>query len=101
MDSNVTHIGNIVRQGGTVYSFVIGLNYLYLRCIWIPLFVAITSNIALITYLNIQCDNACIPDFRNLCNIVNVGWKRKYIDTQTKCFSICTKPTLFSAQMNG
>ena len=58
-------------------------------------------NIALITYLNIRCGNACLPDFRNLCDIVNVGWKRKYIDRRTKRFNICTKPTLFSAQMNG
>ena len=46
----------------------------------------------LITYLNIRCGNACLPDLRNLCDIVNVGWKRKYIDRRTKRFSIPTKP---------
>ena len=30
MGSNVTHIRNIVRQGGKVYSSVKRLNYLYL-----------------------------------------------------------------------
>ena len=43
----------------------------------------------------------CLPGFRNLCDIVNVGGKRKYIDMQTKHFSIYIKPTLFSVQMNG
>ena len=49
----------------------------------------------------IRCGNACLQDFHNLCDIVNIGWKRKYSDRRTKCFSICMKPTLFSVQMNG
>ena len=71
-------IRNIVRQGGKVYSFVKGLNYLYLRCIWIPLFVAIiVKHCANYISINIRYGNACLPDFRNLCDIVNVGLEEK------------------------
>ena len=54
----------------------------------------------LITYLNIRCSNVCLPDFRNLCDIVNVGWKKNtFIDELSVL--VYTKPTLFSVQMNG
>ena len=77
MDSNVTRIRNIVIQGGKVCNFAKRLYYLHLPYVLIPLFVEI---ITLITYLNIRCGNACLTDFRNLCDIINVGWKRKYND---------------------
>ena len=35
----------------------------------------------------------CLPDFHNLHDIVNVGWKRKCIDMQTNPFNACMKPT--------
>ena len=103
MDRNIMCITNIVRQRGKVYNFPKRLHYLYLPCILIPLFVEIfvKHHANYITYLSMQCGNTCLPDFCNLCDIVNVGWKRKYIDRPTKRFNICTKPTLFSAQMNG
>ena len=103
MDSNVKYIRNTVQQGSKIYCFVKRLNYLYLPCILIPLIVAIIvqHHANYIILIAIWCGNTCLPDFRNLCDIVKVGCKRKYVDRQTKCFSICTKPTLFSVQLNG
>ena len=81
--SNVVRIRNIVRQGGKVYSFVKGLNYLYVLTLHLDFSIRCNNrhkHCANYISINIRCGNACLPDFRNLCDIVNVGWKRKYID---------------------
>ena len=66
----------------------------------IPLF-CVMSKHCINNASSIQCSNACLPDFCNLCNFVNAGWKRIMLDRLRKPSRIGMKSTSFSALMDG
>ena len=90
------YIRNIVRWRGKVHSFVKRVTCLYFPYISIPLCHVMSKNVQTIWY-----SNACLPDFCNLCDFVNVGWKRINLHRPRKPSCIGTKPTLFFVQMDG
>ena len=108
MDSNLMHIRNIVRQGGKVSCIVKRLNYLYQELIialaytypvfLTPLFIAVIVNHysnyvhKLIYGVATRVDQSSAI---YLCDVVNVSWKKKYIDMRTKHRYLCKTCLVF------